>query len=292
MSRRPRVSALLSCIRYDEVLVLQGSPLMGVAFSIGPITAEKLGTSALFVAASFLLVAHIFTFNDWAAAAYDLKDPNRSKALFQSKGISRGLLFLLSIFLLVASLLLFALLQPRTFLPAAAIAALGIFYSSPRFSAKTTPLVSSFPHLAGGLLHFLLGYALFTEIDERGVLIAIFFALTFTAGHLNHEVRDYEPDQQNGLRTNAVVFGKQPAFFAGLAVFTLAYGYLLLLAWFELVPRPLAIVPILLCPLHIFWSMCTLRDGLSLESVSRFQNKYRLLYTLIGLSMLVALFYQ
>lgn len=292
MSRRPRVSALLSCIRYDEVLVLQGSPLLGVAFSISSITAEKLAISTLFIAASCLLVAHVFTFNDWSGAAYDLNDPTRSKALFQSKGISRRFLFLLSIFLLVASLLLFAFLQPRTFEPALAIAALGILYSNPQFSVKTTPIVSSFAHFSGGFLHFLLGYALFTEIDERGVLIAMFFALTFTAGHLNHEVRHFETDRQNGLRTNAVVFGKRSAFFAGLAIFTLAYGYLFLLAWFDLVPRPLAIVPILLCPLHLFWSMSTLRDGLSSESLGRFQNRYRLLYMLIGLSMLVALFYH
>ena len=67
-------------------------------------------------------------------------------------------------------------------------------------SAKRIPLLSSLPHLLGGLLHFLLGYSLFEPIDGRGVLIALFFALTFTAGHLNQEVRDHEGDQVNGLR--------------------------------------------------------------------------------------------
>jgi 4-hydroxybenzoate polyprenyltransferase len=65
---------------------------------------------------------------------------------------------------------------------------------------------------AGGLFHFLLGYVVFMPIDERGVQIGLFFALTFTAGHLNHEVRDFELDSRNNAGTNAVAFGKRPAF--------------------------------------------------------------------------------
>ena len=39
---------------------------MGAAFSMGDVTTEKLRMFLLFAVASFLLVAHIFTFNDWA----------------------------------------------------------------------------------------------------------------------------------------------------------------------------------------------------------------------------------
>jgi 4-hydroxybenzoate polyprenyltransferase len=135
-----------------------------------------------------------------------------------------------------------------------------------------------------------LGYTLFGPLDQRGVLIAVFFALTFTAGHLNHEVSDFDVDRQNRLKTNAVAFGKRRTFVAGLAVFTLAYVWLLILARSEFVPRPLALLPILLYPLHIFWSVRALRDGLDPDSLSRFQIRYRLLYAIIGLGMLFALF--
>ena len=52
---------------------------MGVAFSIGAVTTEKLRMFLLFVVASFLLVAHIFTFNDWAETC-SLKDSNNATA--------------------------------------------------------------------------------------------------------------------------------------------------------------------------------------------------------------------
>jgi len=292
--RRARLDlrAYLSCIRYQEVLLLQGSPLLGAAFALKEITAESALSVLLLALAGFLLVAHIFTFNDWAGIASDSNDPNKSANVFSTKGITPRGVLLLSSGLLAASLLLFALLPGRTFLVAVAIAALGLFYSHPSVNAKGLPLVSSSPHLIGGTLHFLLGYSLFGAVDRRGILIALFFALTFTAGHLNQEVRDYDGDRLNGLLTNAVAFGRTAAFVAGFLGFTLAYGDLVVLAHAGLVPAPLGTVPLVLYPLHVFWSARTLRAGLSFENVSRFQSRYRMLYALIGLTMVVTLLRQ
>ena len=191
--------------------------------------------------------------------------------------------------LLALSLLLFARLSRQTLLVAIAIAALGVFYSHPRLNGKGTPIISSCPHLVGGVLHFLLGYSLFTPIDQSGILIGLFFALTFTAGHLNQEVRDYDGDRLNGVHTNAVAFGKTPAFLAGLVVFTLAYTDLFLLAGMGVVPAALAIMPLVLYPIHVVWSVQTLRAGLTFTNVSRFQDRYRMLYGVIGLGIVLAL---
>ena len=292
--RRARLDlrAYLSCIRYQEVLLLQGSPLLGAAFALKEITVESALSVLLLALAGFLLVAHIFTFNDWAGIASDSNDPNKSANVFSTRGITPRGVLLLSAGLLAASLLVFALLPGRTFLVAVAIAALGLFYSHPSVNAKGLPLVSSSPHLIGGTLHFLLGYSLFGAVDRRGILIALFFALTFTAGHLNQEVRDYDGDRLNGLLTNAVAFGRTAAFVAGFLGFTLAYGDLVVLAHAGLVPAPLGTVPLVLYPLHVFWSARTLRAGLSFENVSRFQSRYRMLYALIGLTMVVTLLRQ
>lgn len=286
---RPELHAYLWCIRYQDVLLLQGSPLLGAAFALKEITVESAASMALLALAGFLLVAHIFTFNDWAGIASDSKDPNKSANVFSTKGITPGGVLLLSAGLLAASLLLFALLPARTCLVAVAIAALGIFYSHPSINAKAMPIVSSSPHLVGGALHFLLGYSLFSGVDGRGVLIALFFALTFTAGHLNQEVRDYDGDRLNGLLTNAVAFGRTAAFVAGFLGFTLAYGDLVVLAHAGLIPASLGVVPLALYPLHVLWSVRTFRAGLTFENVSKFQGRYRMLYALIGLTMVVTL---
>jgi len=284
MSGRSRISALLRHIRFDEVFVLQGTPLMGMVFSIGTITTGKFETIPLFLAASVLLVAHIFTLNDWADVAHGLKAPDPR--------VPPRLLLSFSLSLLIASFLVFALLGSRVVIVAVIIAALGFFYSHPRLNAKGTPIASSLPHLVGGIFHFLLGYAVFMPIDQRGVFIAVFFALTFAAGHLNHEVRDFELDQKNNARTNAVAFGKRATFIAGLIVFSCAYLCLFLLGWFRFIPRPLSFLAILFYPLHLYWSVRALRSQLQPELVDRFQTQYRSLYALIGISMLCSVFYS
>jgi 4-hydroxybenzoate polyprenyltransferase len=287
--KRLGLIAYLSCIRYTEVLVLQGSPLLGAAFSIGAPTGDKALVGALFAVASFLLVAHIWTFNDWAGLATDLNDPHRSSRVFLTRGVSSRGLLAFSAILLAASLASFGPLPHRTLVIAVIIAALGILYSHPAANAKSIPVLSSMPHLLGGLLHFLLGYSVFQPIDRRGVLIALFFSLTFTAGHLNQEVRDADVDRANGLDTNAVHFGKRGTFLAGLVLFTVAYADLVWLAYGNLVPALLGVLPVALYPIHLAWSLRTLRNGLDFERVSRLQRVYRLLYGLIGLGMLAAL---
>jgi len=284
MSGRLRSSALLRHIRFDEVFLLQGTPLMGVVFSIGTITAGKLEMLLLFLFGSILLVAHVFTLNDWADVAHGLKAPDPQ--------VPSRRLFWFSLSLLVASLLAFALIGLRVVILGLIVAALGFFYSHPKLNAKGTPVASSIPHLVGGLFHFLLGYAVFLPIDERGILIALFFALTFMAGHLNHEVRDFDLDSHNNARTNAVAFGKRPAFLAGLIVFTFAYLCLFVLGWFRFIPRPLAFLALLFYPLHLYWSLRALRSQLSPEKLDRFQIQYRVLYAVIGISMLCSLFYR
>jgi 4-hydroxybenzoate polyprenyltransferase len=282
--------AYLACIRYQDVLILQGSPLLGAAFSLHAFSLGTVVRIAVFTLASMLLVAHIFSLNDWAGIALDSNDPNKSADVFVTRGLARRDVAALSLGLLIASLLLFGLLRGQTLLLGVAIAALGAVYSLPGLNAKGIPVVSSMPHLIGGALHFLLGYSLFEPIGGRAVLIGLFFALTFTAGHLNQEVRDYEGDRLNGVRTNAVAFGKAAAFVAGWLLFTLAYADLFVLAYVGIVPAALAVLPSVLYPLHVVWSVTTWRAGLSFENISRFQNRYRLLYAVIGVAMLASLF--
>jgi 4-hydroxybenzoate polyprenyltransferase len=288
--KRAGLLAYVSCIRYRDVLILQGSPFLGMAFAFREMSAEKAVSMLVFAVASLLLVAHVFSFNDWAGIALDSNDPNKSADVFVTRGVSRQGVAVLSLGLLVASLLLLALLGFQTLILGIAIAALGAFYSHPAFDAKGTPVISSLPHLIGGALHFLLGYSVLGGIDRRGTLIALFFALTFTAGHLNQEVRDYDGDRPNGIRTNAVAFGKTAAFLAGGLLFTLAYADLFFLAYARIVPAPLAVLPSVLYPLHVFWSITTLRAGLNFATVSRFQNRYRMLYAVIGVAMVGTLF--
>ena len=278
----------LSCLRLQEILVLQGSPLLGAAFALRHPAAEHAGPLAILLVANVCLVAHIFMLNDWSGLTTDLADPNKAAGVFTARGVGREEIGGLTASLLAVSLLLFSRLGPSTLCLSLAIAALSALYSLPRFHWKGRPLLNSATHLAGGALHFLLGYSLGSPIDRRGIAMATFFGLTFAAGHLTQEIRDHQGDVLNAIRTNAVAFGQRRTFAASLALFTMAQALLLLLALQGTLPRPLAAL-VALYPLHLRWSLETLAEGLTYASVRRLQARYRALYAIVGLAMVAAL---
>ena len=285
---KPSAARYLSCLRLPEILVLQGSPLLGAAFAIRHPTAADLGPLAILTIANILLVAHIFMLNDWAGLTTDLADPNKAAGVFTSRGVDRREIGSLTVLLLALSLVFFNFLGPITLGLALAIAVLSALYSLPRFNWKGRPLFSTAAHLAGGVLHFLLGYSLGNAIDRRGLATATFFAVIFAAGHLTQEIRDHQGDVLNGIRTNAAAFGKRRTFAASLVLFTLAHTLLLVLALQGTLPRPLAAL-VVLYPIHLGWSLKALAGGLTYAGICRLQVRYRALYAVVGLAMVAAL---
>ena len=292
MMDRPRgfrwLLRLLSCIRFEEVLVLQGAPLLGAVFAMSRLTGGSATTLLLLAAGNSLLVAHVFLLNDWAGIHQDLLDPSKAAGVFLKRGIRRGEIGALLLILLAMSLTVLGRLGPATLVIGLMIAVAGALYSMPRVYVKGIPLANTLLHLFSGLLHFLLGYSAFRRPDATGLEIGLFFAVIFSAGHLTQEVRDCEADSNNGIQTNAVRFGKKRSFIAGFALFTLADALLIVLALQGTVPRGLALLAAPY-PLHFHWAREAMREGLPFESVRRLQVRYRALYAAIGAAMVVYL---
>ena len=261
-------------------------PLLGAVFSMGSLTGGRVVDLAIFGAGSFCLLAHVFVLNDWSGMSGDSLDPNRTTGALLTKGIGRTGMLYFCLALLPLCLLLLSPFGPRTLIIALAIAGLSALYSAPAIHMKGVPLLNSALHLIGGLLHFLLGYSVFRTVDGRSLEIGCFFALAFAAGHLSHEARDRDADLLNGIRTNAVRFGGAGAFVAGVSLFTLAEVLLVALAARGVLPRSLVLVSTL-CVLRLYWSLRTLRAGLTFENVRWLQVRYRALYAIIGLMMAV-----
>ena len=280
-----RVMRHFAATRSPEVLALQASPIFGIylgGFSLEQSSVIRLG---LLLLGSLALTAHIFVFNDWAGYSSDVRDPRRATTVFARQGISRRQVAHVVIALLVIATVAFAAVSPLAILLGAAIAALSFLYSCSPIFGKSTPIMGSINHLLGGSLHFLLGYTLFHALDTSGLVISLFFGLVFAGGHLNQEVRDYEGDFLNGIRTSAVVFGCRRTFLASLCTFSAAYAILVGLAALGILPRLLLWSPIVWL-LHVAWSVRALQRGLEFETALWMQRRYRLLFVLIGLAML------
>jgi len=283
--RYARVLRHFASTRALEVLALQASPVLGVF--LGGYRIERYGVIplGLLLLGSCALTAHIFVFNDWAGYDSDLRDPLRAPLVFGCQGIVRREVLFAAIVLLILANICFAAVGAQALLIGTAIAALGFLYSGSPVFGKSTPVAASVNHLAGGTLHFLLGYTLAHAFDANGLWIGLFFGLVFAAGHLNQEVRDYEGDLLNGIRTNAVVFGRRRTFVASLFTFTAAYAMLILLAARGILPRLLLWIP-LVWLLHVTWSLQALRRGLGFDTALWMQRRYRWLFALVGIVML------
>jgi 4-hydroxybenzoate polyprenyltransferase len=240
----------------------------------------------LLLLGSTLLTAHVFLVNDWADHSRDAHDLRRASLGVNGYGISRDQIAHVAIVLLILATVAFAAVGTSAVLFGTGIATLSLLYSfSPRLG-KSTPIAASLNHLIGGGLHFLLGYSVARAVDTRGVALSLVFGLVFAAGHLNQEVRDYEFDLANGIRTVAVTFGSRWAFLASFCLFTTAYLLIVGLA-------ALGVLPKILLASAIVWllqagsSLQALRRGLGSETALWMQRRYRLLFALVGLAMLV-----
>jgi 4-hydroxybenzoate polyprenyltransferase len=285
---RRKLKTYLSCIRYRDAIVLQAPALVGLAFSPGTMTTEKPIGLALHTLGSFLLMAHIFSFNDWSEVSLDRRDPNKAQNVFLANGTTDPEMLAISIILAMLGLFLFALISPRLLVIAVAIISLSVFYSFPilRFQGKRIPIVSSILHAVGTLLTFLLGYALFSEIDIRALLIGLYFGLIITCGHLVQEVQDYSGDRLNGISTHANRFGQRPMFVLAFALFTISFVYLYWLAHTGLIAAFLRYL-VLFYPIYAAITWKTFKAGLDYQNVHRYRSRYRILFAFITLAIVI-----
>jgi 4-hydroxybenzoate polyprenyltransferase len=188
---------------------------------------------------------------------------------------------------LVINLLLYYNFFPRCFILAPFIALNWTFYSHPKVLAKARPITGTTLHLIGGILQLLLGYVVVAGFDLKGLLISVYFALVFSAGHLNHEVKDHDADLEAGLRTNAIVFGPRKMLSFAFLVFSFAFVYLFLITlagpmgWSESWPF-LAIYPV-----HLILHR-RMMDARSPEAYDvAYQRNYRLLFLVAGLILTI-----
>jgi 4-hydroxybenzoate polyprenyltransferase len=286
LERYPRVLRHFATTRGVEVGVLQASPLLGAWLGGVDLTAGDGARLLLLLLGSTALTAHVFVLNDWAGYEGDGRDARRAASIPGGRAVGRAQIARLAATLLAAAAVILAAVGTAALLLGAGIAALSLVYSLAPSLGKSTPGAASLNHLLGGVLHFLMGYTLVHAADAKGVLLSLFFGLVFAAGHLNQEVRDRESDRANGIATSAVVFGSRVAFLASFGLFSAAYLLVVALAASGRLPGVLLLTAGVWA-VQAWWSGQALRRGLGVETALWMQRRYRLLFALVGLAMLV-----
>lgn len=268
-------------IRYQEVCVFLGAPLLGVLFSVTSLTVEVIFKMGLLVIAVMGCGCSVIIFNDIWGKDTDKYDERKSSPLLSGEASSEQLNLISFAFLAVgfSTCIFFPM---RTLISGAALAAILNIYSHPYLFLKGKPGMSSLAHFISGMLLFLVGYSIFKHIDLSSVLISIYFGIIFTAGHMNHEIKDYTGDRKAGVMTNAVRFGRKNMLISSFVLFSLSTFYFYILGLLSVIPEVISVIPFILYPSYCVSFFRTYKRGMTFKNMCRFRRQYRIMYGIIG----------
>jgi 4-hydroxybenzoate polyprenyltransferase len=218
------VKKILSIIRLKEIIGKTGFFLVGVLFAHPSITSKNIFIGVEFFCLCILNGISIYLINAGFGYAND-RDNLRLKNMSH---VSSKTLWISGFVLLSFSLLLLTLFCHDLLLPALGVYTIWILYSMPR-GLKGVPLLGLICAFTAQLLHFYVGYRVFSEWSQYSFAVAIYFSFLFAAGHALHEVIDFDADHYANIRTSAVVFGRRKLWIATHVLFTIAFAYLILI---------------------------------------------------------------
>ncbi|MGI6395462.1 MAG: UbiA family prenyltransferase [bacterium] len=268
--------------RSTEVAMMLGFPATGVLFAFSKFEQLVSLPVIVFVMATFALSLAIYAFNAWAGAEEDIENERlpelKRKKSFFIKSTALFVVIFISLYLLINPML--ALFSVASFL-------LWALYSFPKKGFKYKPVAGTFIHFIGQVLHFQMGFSVLSVLNYNSFLISFYFALLFCAGHINHELIDYESDKKMGTKTGAVYFGKEKWEKLSFLIFSFSTLYILTLTLFKAADIILVWSFILAGVIHAAYKLMLCSGNLSKERFLKERKFYRFIYFLAGTLFIV-----
>ena len=273
-----------SALRVKETILLTGFFLIGAIFSIDKLSIAHLFDLGIIATLAFLLNSSLYALNAFTGKAED-KHNVRLKKLTK---IPRS--FYLKYFLssLLITLIASCFFDVQFLWGIITLFILGFVYSMPILKLKNGPIGGTIVHFLYQVIAFNSAYAVFNSTSWTSLLISIYFALLFSAGHLHHQAIDYEADKLANLRTGAVKWGlrisaKASFILAGSSAlyWTLLYYY----EFLDLVTMVLFIAAFCLqMTLYIIY-----KNKFDDSNISRvhYRNYYRICYLMAGFCLVL-----
>ena len=278
-----QLSAFIKSARFAEVSILLGFPMIGLFFAFGSVEQLFSLPVFLFAAAIFSLFTAIYAFNGFAGT----EDDKHNSRLADLAGKRRSFIVTLAVSLLF-SLALFFLIKPVLALFSAVSFLLWCVYSFPKKGFKYRPIFGTLIHFVGQIIHFLMGCAVLAPIDKLSAAVSVYFALLFSAGHINHELIDHDADEKAGTKTGAVCFGVSSWEKVSFALFSLAALYISALSVIEKEFISLFFPFITAGIIHIIFKICTFKKDSNQAKFLEERRFYRILYFAAGIVFIAA----
>lgn len=189
--------------RLNEVILMSGFFIIGGFFAITEFNKEVAYKLIGLIILSITIVLSVYSFN---AAAGKSQDANnlRLKNLWN---LSKSTFLIFAALFFAFSLIISFYLNIISSILTVIIILLWVLYSHPVIGFKQKAVWGTLIHFIAQILHFIMAWLIFQIFSWDAVLIAIYFSIAFSSGHLLHEIIDCEVDKNSGFRTSPVVFG-------------------------------------------------------------------------------------
>jgi 4-hydroxybenzoate polyprenyltransferase len=276
---------IASIIRLKEIIGKTGFFLVGVLFANPSISDRNVFIGVEFFCLCILNGISIYLIN----AGFGYENDRDNVRLKNMSRTDRTTLLVAGFVLLSISLSLLTLFCYDLLLPAIGIYAIWILYSMPR-GLKGIPLMGLVSAFTAQILHFYIGYRVFSEWSLHAFLISIYFSFLFAAGHALHEVIDFDADRVANIRTSAVVFGKRNVWMVTHVLFAVAFGYLITLMIAGIISWRIALPYVLAFALQS-WFYMKLPSMPGGEELFDYRRKYMIAWLLATVAVAISMYW-
>lgn len=272
----------LKSTRSAEVAMMLGFPATGILFAFTDIRQLFSLKVIIFTLATFALSSAIYAFNAWAGYSEDVENERLSDLKNKKKFFIYSMILFIILFIVLYSLIdiLLVVLSLISFF-------IWMVYSFPKKGFKYKPLLGTMIHFAGQVIHFQMGFAVLMKPDINSILISFYFALLFSAGHLNHELIDYEADRKMGINTGAVHFGKKNWEIVSSVLFSISTLYILVISTLKVVDFFYCLPFVAGGIIHIAHRLFLYKNDLSQKRFISERKFYRFVYFAAGIIFII-----
>jgi 4-hydroxybenzoate polyprenyltransferase len=254
-----------------EIIVKTGFVLIGALFAL-----NEINESSLIVLSELFLISLLSGLGIYAINSYFGYIPDRENARLENIFyISRSRFKYLALLSCLMVLIILALKSLIIFLTALGVFLFWTVYVHPKINLKGRFLGGISVAFLSQILHFHIGVFYVGAFNTTLFLISIYFAFCFMAGHIWHELIDWEADKKSKSMTTAIKLGKFNAAWLAELVFLLSAIYWGALAYFDIISVEM-LLPYTLAYVvqRLFFRIYKLRNDQSPDKIEQFRKLY------------------
>ncbi|MFO7736127.1 MAG: UbiA family prenyltransferase [bacterium] len=216
------IISIVKQMRLGEAFIICGFVISGYVHALEDGTNFLSKQTLLFFITVYLLILSVWLFNSFTGYEED----RFNKRLGRTDMVGKNFYLFMTLMTFIISLILSFCFSISLAVASFAVFLLWMLYS---ISWKYKPFTGTSIHLFVQLIQFHLGYYFLEKQPSVSSLSTAFYlGILFSAGHLHHELIDYETDKKTGSNSGAVYLGRSRAVILCASVFVVSFLLLFL----------------------------------------------------------------